>query len=41
MNKYDKSLINQVEYQAYDDNKTILDLSICNNEIFKLYYSIR
>ena len=41
MNKNDKSLVNQVEYQAYDDNKTLLDLSICNNEDIQIYYSIK
>jgi hypothetical protein len=41
MNKNDKSLVNQVEYQAYDDNKTLLNLSICNNEDIQIYYSIK
>ena len=41
MNKNDKSLVNQVEYQAYDENKTLLDLSICNNEDIQVYYSIK
>jgi len=41
MNKNDKSLVNQVEYQAYDDKKTLLDLSICNNEDIQIYYSIK
>ena len=41
MNKNDKSLVNQVEYQAYDDNKTLLNLSICNNEDIQVYYSIK
>ena len=41
MNKNDKSLVNQVEYQAYDDNKTLLNLSICNNEEIQVYYSIK
>ena len=41
MNKNDKSLVNQVEYQAYDNNKTLLNLSICNNEDIQVYYSIK
>ena len=40
-NKNDKSLVNQVEYQAYDDNKKLLNLSICNNTNIKIYYSIK
>ena len=41
MNKNDKSLVNQVEYQAYDDNKTLLNLSLCSNEDIQVYYLIK
>ena len=36
-----KSLINQVEYQAYDGNKTLLDLSICDDTNIQVIYSIK
>jgi hypothetical protein len=39
-NNDSKSLINQVEYQAYY-NKTFLNLSLCNNTNIKVYYSIK
>ena len=34
-------LINQIEYQAYDDNKNILNLSLCNSTNIKIYYSLK
>ena len=39
-NNDSKSLINQVEYQAYHNN-TFLNLSLCNNTNIKVYYSIK
>ena len=36
-----KSLINQVEYQAYDQNKKLLDLSLCKDVDIQVFYSIR
>ena len=35
-NKY--SLVNQVEYQIYDDNKTLLNLSLCNETDIQLFF---
>ena len=40
-NKNEKSLVNQVEYQVYDDNKTLLDLSICKDTNIKVFYSVK
>ena len=40
-NKNDKSLVNQVEYQVYDDNKNLLDLSLCNDTNIKIFYSLK
>ena len=40
-NKNDKSLINQVEYQAYDDNKKLIDLSICNDSNIIIFYALK
>ena len=34
------SLINQVEYIVYDEFKNILNLSVCSNELIKIYYNI-
>ena len=34
-------MINKVEYQAYDDNKNLLDLSICNDSNIQIFYSIK
>ena len=39
--KNDKSLTDQVEYTVFDENKHKLDLSICSNELIKIYYSIK
>ena len=40
-NNDSKSLINQVEYQAYDGNKTLLDLSICDDINIQVIHSIK
>ena len=40
-NKKDNSLINKVEYQVYDDNKTLLDLSICNDSNIQIFHAIK
>ena len=40
-NDNSKSLINQVEYQAFDGNKTFLDLSLCENVNIQVIYSIK
>ena len=36
-----KSLINQVEYKAFDSNKTFLNLSLCENVNIQVIYSIK
>ena len=36
-----QSLINQVEYQVYDEYKNILDLSICNDSNIKIFHGIK
>ena len=40
-NKDDKSLVNQVEYQIYDDNKKLLDLSVCDNIDIQVTYACK
>ena len=40
-NKNERSLINQVEYQVYDEQKNLLDLSVCNNSNIKIFYGIK
>lgn len=40
-NEDSKSLINQVEYQAYIDNHTPLNLSLCNDATIQVFYSIK
>ena len=40
-NKDDKSLINNVGYQAYDDDRNILNLSLCNNSNIQIFYFIK
>ena len=40
-NNKDASLVNQVEYQVYNGNKTLLDLSVCNNTEIQIYYSLK
>ena len=37
----EQSLVNQVEYQIYDDNKTLLDLSQCQNTDIEVYYKFK
>jgi hypothetical protein len=40
-NTNSKSLINKIEYQAYDDNKKLLNLSICEDEDIIVTHSIK
>ena len=40
-NNKDKSLVNQVEYQVYDDKKTLLDLSLCKDIDIEINYAIK
>ena len=40
-NTNSKTLINKIEYQAYDDNKKLLNLSICEDEDIKVIHSIK
>ena len=40
-NTNSKSLINKIEYQAYDDNKKLLNLSICEDEDVIVTHSIK
>ena len=40
-NDNSKSLINQVEYQAYVDKNKILDLSLCKDADIQVFYSIK
>ena len=40
-NKNDKSLVNKVEYQVYDDKKNILDLSLCNDSNIQIFHAIK
>lgn len=40
-NEDSKSLINQVEYQAYIDKHTPLNLSLCNDATIQVFYSIK
>ena len=40
-NTNDDILVNQLEYQAYDDNHTILNLSLCENKNITIHYSIK
>ena len=40
-NNKDASLVNQVEYQVYNNNKTLLDLSVCNDAEIQIYYSLK
>ena len=37
----EKSIVNQVEYQVYDDNKTKLDLSICNDSNIQIFFALK
>ena len=40
-NPNSQSLINQIEYKVYDDQKKELNLSICNNSNIKIYYKMK
>ena len=40
-NNNQRSLINQVEYKVYDEQKNELELSICNNSNIKIFYGIK
>ena len=40
-NEDSKSLINQVEYKAYIDNNTPLNLSLCNDATIQVFYAIK
>ena len=40
-NNNSKSLVNNVEYQVYDNNKIMLDLNKCNDANIKIFYSIK
>ena len=40
-NNNEKSIVNQVEYQAYDDNKNKLNLNICNDTDIEVIYSMK
>ena len=40
-NNNEQSLVNKVEYQAYDDEKNLLDLSLCNDSNIQIFYSIK
>ena len=40
-NKNEKSLNNKIEYKAYDDNKTPLDLSLCNDSSIQIIYALK
>ena len=37
----DLSLSNKVEYQVYDDQRNLLDLSICNNSNIQIFFAIK
>ena len=40
-NNNEKSLVNQVEYLVFDENKTILNLSLCNETNIKVFYAMK
>ena len=40
-NNNSKSLVNQLEYMAYDDNNKELDLDLCNEVSIQVYYAIK
>ena len=40
-NNYSNSLINQVEYQAYGNNFTKLDLNLCKDANIQIFYNIK
>ena len=37
----EQSLVNQIEYQVYDDEKNQLDLSLCNDINIKILYTLK
>ena len=39
--KNEQSLVNKVEYQVYDDNKKLLDLSLCNDTNIQIFHAIK
>ena len=41
LNNNDKSLVNQVEYQAFDEGKNRIDLSQCKDSNIKISYGIK
>ena len=41
LNENKKSLVNKVEYQAFDEQKNKIDLSQCNNSNIKILYGIK
>jgi hypothetical protein len=41
INENKKSLVNKVEYQAFDEQKNKIDLSQCNNSNIKILYGIK
>ena len=40
-NTNSKTLINKIEYQAYDENKKVLNLSMCEDKYIKITHSIK
>ena len=40
-NKDNKTLVNNIGYQAYDENKNVLNLSLCNDTNIKIFYLIK
>ena len=40
-NKNEQSLVNKVEYQVYDDNKKLLDLSLCEDSNIQIFYALK
>ena len=40
-NTDDDILINQIEYEAYDDNKKLLNLSLCNKTNLTVFYTFK
>ena len=41
VNKDKQSLVNQIEYQVYDDNKNLLDLNLCNDTNIQILYTLK
>ena len=40
-NSNDNILVNQIEYQVFDDENNILNLDVCKNSSIKVYYTIK